>query len=183
MSIQTDLTRIKNAKAAIKAAIEGKGVTVPDATLLDGMAALIESIESGGGAIYTESITPSEVKSSYLSVIHNLGVVPNFAAMYTLDDDTSVTDRVYLRVRAAFCTDVNDATTICGSSVYRRAGKTSYSTTSYGVNNKAFTDTGNGQGQLVYGATANRIKFTEYTGSDKSYLQAGTTYNILVAKL
>ena len=49
MSIQTDLTRIKNAKAAIKAAIEGKGVTVPDATLLDGMAALIESIQAGGG--------------------------------------------------------------------------------------------------------------------------------------
>lgn len=49
MSIQTELTRIKNAKAAIKAAIEGKGVTVPDGTLLDGMASLIESIEAGGG--------------------------------------------------------------------------------------------------------------------------------------
>ena len=49
MSIQTELTRLTNAKAAIKAAIEGKGVTVPDATLLDGMAALIESIEAGGG--------------------------------------------------------------------------------------------------------------------------------------
>ena len=49
MSIQTELTRITNAKAAIKTAIEGKGVTVPDGTLLDGMAALIESIEAGGG--------------------------------------------------------------------------------------------------------------------------------------
>ena len=49
MSIQTELTRITNAKAAIKAAIEGKGVTVPDATRLDGMAALIEEIEAGGG--------------------------------------------------------------------------------------------------------------------------------------
>ena len=49
MSIQTELTRITNAKAAIKAAIEGKGVTVPDGTMLDGMAALIESIEAGGG--------------------------------------------------------------------------------------------------------------------------------------
>lgn len=49
MSIQTELTRLTNAKAAIKAAIEGKGVTVPDATLLDGMAALIESIQAGGG--------------------------------------------------------------------------------------------------------------------------------------
>ena len=48
MSIQTELTRITNAKAAIKTAIEGKGVTVPDGTLLDGMAALIESIEAGG---------------------------------------------------------------------------------------------------------------------------------------
>lgn len=51
MSIQTELTRLTNAKAAIKAAIEGKGVTVPDATLLDGMATLIESIEAGGGSI------------------------------------------------------------------------------------------------------------------------------------
>ena len=49
MSIQTELTRITNAKAAVKAAIEGKGVTVPDGTLLDGMAPLIESIEAGGG--------------------------------------------------------------------------------------------------------------------------------------
>ena len=48
MSVQSEVSRLQNAKAAIKAAIEGKGVTVPDATLLDGMAALIESIEAGG---------------------------------------------------------------------------------------------------------------------------------------
>lgn len=63
MSIQTELSRIVNAKAAIKAAIEGKGVTVPDATLLDGMASLIESIEAGGsGGMKVEvfSITPAD---------------------------------------------------------------------------------------------------------------------------
>lgn len=49
MSIQTELTRITNAKAAIKTAIEGKGVTVPDGAKLDALAALIESIEAGGG--------------------------------------------------------------------------------------------------------------------------------------
>ena len=49
MSVQSEITRLQNAKAAIKAAIEGKGVTVPEATLLDGMASLIESIEAGGG--------------------------------------------------------------------------------------------------------------------------------------
>ena len=62
MSIQTELTRITNAKAAIKTAIEGKGVTVPDGTLLDGMASLIESIEAGGGGMKVEvfSLTPAQ---------------------------------------------------------------------------------------------------------------------------
>lgn len=70
MSIQTELTRITNAKAAIKAAIEGKGVTVPAATLLDGMASLIESIEAGGGLpsgisqIEYGTYTPTEDKKT-----------------------------------------------------------------------------------------------------------------------
>lgn len=73
MSIQTELTRITNAKAAIKTAIEVKGVTVPDGTLLDGMAALIESIEGGGGAqfgdydiVQTGTITPASDISEYV---------------------------------------------------------------------------------------------------------------------
>ena len=71
MSIQTELTRIINAKAAIKTAIEGKGVTVPSGTLLDGMAALIKSIEAGGGgtlgefSVYTGSFTPTEDLDEY----------------------------------------------------------------------------------------------------------------------
>jgi hypothetical protein len=50
MSIATEISRLQSAKAAIKTAIEGKGVTVPSATLLDGYAALISSIPAGGGA-------------------------------------------------------------------------------------------------------------------------------------
>lgn len=67
MSIQTELTRLTNAKAAIRTAIEGKGVTVPDGTLLDGMAALIESIAAGGsGGMKVEvfSITPANEMSA-----------------------------------------------------------------------------------------------------------------------
>ena len=76
MSIQTELTRITNAKAAIKTAIEGKGVTVPDATLLDGMAALIESIEAGGGTIsgrkfISGEITFSETPTSEITISHD----------------------------------------------------------------------------------------------------------------
>ena len=76
MSIQTELTRLTNAKSAIKAAIEGKGVTVPDATLLDGMASLIESIEAGGGTIsgkkfISGEITFSETPTSDITISHD----------------------------------------------------------------------------------------------------------------
>ena len=77
MSIQTELTRITNAKAAIKAAIEGKGVTVPDGTLLDGMAALIESIEAGGGGSANVSYgTYTAVGGGSHKVEHALGATP-----------------------------------------------------------------------------------------------------------
>ena len=81
MSIQTDLTRIKNAKATIKAYIEGNGLTVPDATLLDGMAAMLESIEAGGSdfSVETGSITFAESykpNSTPLVINHSLGKLP-----------------------------------------------------------------------------------------------------------
>ena len=90
MSIQTELTRITNAKAAIKTAIEGKGVTVPEATLLDGMAALIESIEVGGGGVQlqynrlypaaTGTFTPAARTlfdtNAPLVIEHNAGIIP-----------------------------------------------------------------------------------------------------------
>ena len=81
MSIQTELTRITNAKAAIKTAIEGKGVTVPDGTLLDGMASLIESIEAGGGGsgnFATGTFTTTDDITSNVVINHNLGVKPKF---------------------------------------------------------------------------------------------------------
>lgn len=83
MSIQSELTRLTNAKAAIKTAIEGKGVTVPDATLLDGMAALIESIEAGGGGyeVSVGLITPTE-DSTTLSFEHGLSKAPDYVTVF-----------------------------------------------------------------------------------------------------
>ena len=100
MSIQTELTRITNAKAAIKTAIEGKGVTVPDGTLLDGMAALIESIEAGGGGggggipspftkVTTGTVLYPSLKYANTAVFnHGLGVAPKIFAVY-LDESGS----------------------------------------------------------------------------------------------
>ena len=77
MSIVTEISRLKSAKSAIAAAIAGKGVTVPDGTMLDGMAALIAGIEAGesfpvdfrtGTFTFTENTTESfsvKVDGSY----------------------------------------------------------------------------------------------------------------------
>lgn len=70
MSVGTEISRLENAKAAITTAIAGKGVTVPSGTKLDSMAALIDSIQAGGGAnellewfggskYYTTTVTPT----------------------------------------------------------------------------------------------------------------------------
>lgn len=84
MSIASDVTRIESAKAAIRVAIEGKGVTVPDGTLLDGMAALIESIEAGGGeetlfGTYFE--TGSIIPASDITADYTIQFQKNFSSI------------------------------------------------------------------------------------------------------
>lgn len=49
MSIQTELARIKGAKADLRSWVEENGVVVPDGTLLDGLVELAKTIETGGG--------------------------------------------------------------------------------------------------------------------------------------
>ena len=104
MSIQTELTRITNAKAAIKTAIEGKGVTVPNGTLLDGMASLIESIEAGGGGGGAKSasgtFTLASAAFSY-QVTHNLGAVPNFALIWQDSSDSVNTSTMFFGIYLA----------------------------------------------------------------------------------
>ena len=50
MSVVDQITRLSNAKAAIKTSIENKGVTVSNDVKLDAYPALIDSIEAGGGS-------------------------------------------------------------------------------------------------------------------------------------
>ena len=90
MSVQSEITRLESAKTAIATAIEGKGVTVPDGTLLDGMAPLIESIEAGGGGVQlqynrlypaaTGTFTPAARTlfntDAPLVIEHNAGIIP-----------------------------------------------------------------------------------------------------------
>ena len=88
MSIGTEITRLQNAKAAIKTAIAGKGVTVAEGTLLDGMAALIDSIAQSpfpGDVVtqlYVGTVVPATDKwNGNLEINHNLGVIPDLVLL------------------------------------------------------------------------------------------------------
>ena len=77
MSVQTEITRIESAKTAIATAIEGKGVTVPEGTKIDGMAPLIEAIGAGGGMNFvTGTFTTTDDITSNIVITHDLGVKP-----------------------------------------------------------------------------------------------------------
>lgn len=89
MSITTELTRLTNAKSAIKAAIEGKGVTVPDGTTLDGMAALVEAISAGANDIIVGSFTPTEGLTTSSPLYIDITFPKNeFPLMYCVFEDT-----------------------------------------------------------------------------------------------
>ena len=169
MSIQTELTRITNAKAAIKTAIEGKGVTVPDGTLLDGMASLIESIEAGGGGgvkSASGTFTPASTSFSY-QVTHNLGVVPNFAliwqdASYSIDSGTMFIGICFQNKQSAWNITANGDIFAVGNVTYDISGTSpnSYPSKCYGI--------------AAYAATNSTIKFgnekkTAYPFGNKKY--------------
>lgn len=56
MSIASELTRLLNAKRALAASIENKGVTVPASATLEDYAALVDQIQTGGGLPYDAQV-------------------------------------------------------------------------------------------------------------------------------
>lgn len=81
--------------SSIVAAIEGKGVTVPDGTLLDGMAALVESIEAGGCTITSGSFTPASDPTYGYTVTHGLGKIPEVFVCWISQNFTGTTRTTY----------------------------------------------------------------------------------------
>ena len=122
MSIQTELTRLTNAKAAIQTAIEGKGVTVPSGTLLDGMAALIDAIEAGGGkvsfangTVTFESDTTLDSTYPYnnIKITHDSGCFPIAFYMYCESSSSSQKFR-YLSMILNAARKANNGTPMLG---------------------------------------------------------------------
>ena len=172
MSIQTELTRITNAKSAIKAAIEGKGVTVPDGTMLDGMAALIEAIEAGGGGGNTSVVSLITFNEDTLTFTfeHNLGQIPN---------------QVLIAITDSGQTNVRDIASAGLAMLYsgKDFGRRIYNPLSYANSDRLETS------RWIYGAInaetsyvikADETSFTAYLPSAYK-ASAGATFLIVVA--
>lgn len=192
MSIQTELTRLTNAKAAIQTAIEGKGVTVPSGTLLDGMAALIESIEAGstsnnivaGSFTLSESLTTSS--PLYIDVTFPKDELP---LMYLVYEDTSNllhndTSHTASRLRSVIAirekNSNTDYRTFMAISSYNNASQYSmkYAADTINYVGDDYPSAGGFFGSMTISLVAKQIRF-KATSDGTPYL-GGRTYNYIL---
>lgn len=80
MSIASEITRLQTAKADLKTAIEGKGVTVAASATLDDYADLVDSIETGGGGYTVDDLCDSDIPSGAVT-INNATTIGKYAFM------------------------------------------------------------------------------------------------------
>ena len=170
--------------SSIVAAIEGKGVTVPDGTLLDGMAALIEAIEAGGGnsKFVSGSFTPDSDVNRF-TVNHGLGEIPNVYAVWTYDIDGSQTV-LTIKSIILLCPNITDATGYVGFSARCGSGSTRI-TVSFQSNglNSVTTTTSNINGLTVSGSNETECAFSIFFGNTTHvYFHAGYTYKYLIGR-
>ena len=57
MGVETELTRISGAKTDLKAAIQSKGVAVPESARIDAYPALVQAITQGAPSLQSKSVT------------------------------------------------------------------------------------------------------------------------------
>lgn len=187
MSVQSEITRLENAKAAIKAAIEGKGVTVPEATLLDGMAALIESIEAAGnvkiGNFSTFNYGSFQLAEDVSTYTIDLGykggesapVVEQFFLSRDMTSTFSGTSTKNSLVVAAYLRNVSSAATSTLSVRVARYYNSSGSISTSTVDICKFNDVSNNstpRTMTVYASNAN----------SSCVLTSGATYNWIVLR-
>lgn len=162
MSIASEITRLQNAKASIKTSIEGKGVTVPSSTTLDGYAALITSIPTGGGESSWTKLGEKDIEvTSAATQASSAGTVSCGSAAATKDKIIYVRVRDTAGPRAGYflgsdnffintnkANSSTSAMTLAGRFIHRYTTSNTYalytggSTTGYGVYAYSITNSG-----------------------------------------
>lgn len=189
MSIQSEITRLETAKSAIAAAIAGKGVTVPDGTLLDGMAALIEAIEAGGGGsfdlsnfmqnitdVISFSFTPTRDGGSYNIIKPSTNSIPRMGFVYA--DDIS-----YAYNKSILCfwlyTAVDPYTDVSsGANLQAHIFTNNSSSIATKMNNALLLKNGDARGCLSSGRGLSYISIKSQTvANNQMELKAGIQYN------
>ena len=116
MSIASEISRLQTAKADLKTAIEGKGVTVPSSTKLDGYADLVDSIETGGGGgtMYTYICLGGMMDSLSVSEASHLEGAqmwwPMFRMWDFVDDMPDPNSQYYYRFTGGYLDNSNNHT-------------------------------------------------------------------------
>ena len=167
MSINTELARIKGAKADLQSWVEKNGVTVPDGTLIDGLVELAKTVETGGvgSKMSAGTYTPTDDKA-HKTVPHMLGVIPTFAFVCLLYGG-----HVYELIMLFQSELTRDIYHYYGNYVYQGTPLTSdASTEPRPYNIKA------------YGANESNISFGINTSNTSGYtvFEAGNTYQWIV---
>jgi hypothetical protein len=109
VSIASEITRLQTAKADLKTAIEGKGVTVAASATLDDYADLVDAIETGGGGDSRLPAGYTEIES----VIFN-GTQYIDTGLAPVDGD-----KFELSIKSTNLTDTGDAIISAGTGTYQ----------------------------------------------------------------
>lgn len=188
MGVQTQIDRLASAKAAMKTAIQGKGVAVPDGAKLDAFAALIESIEAGSGGSFDlsnflQNIT-DVISFSFTPVIDGAGYhiskpsknsIPRMGFVYA-DDISYAYDKsilcFWLYTAVDPYTDVSS-----GANLQVHFYTSGTSTISTRLNNAFLIKIGNTGGCLESNSQANYINIKSQTlSNNKAIFKADVQY-------
>ena len=189
MSIQTELARIKGAKADLQSWVEENGVTVPDGTLIDGLVELAKTVETGGGGsfdlsnflqnitdVISFSFTNTRDEDGYTINKPSINSIPRMGFVYA--DDIS-----YAYEKSILCfwlyTAVDPYTDVSsGANLQAHFFTSGTSTVGTRLKNAFLITNGNAAGCLSSGRTLPHITIKSQTlTNNEAIFKAGIQYN------
>lgn len=125
MSLSSEITRLQNAKSALKTSIEAKGVTVSDTTLISDYPALVDQIQTGGGGnedlinLIERDITTFNIPSGTTKIgSHTFYSFSTLKSVTIPNSVTSIGDRAFYNCFGLTSVTIGNSVTSIGSSAF-----------------------------------------------------------------